>query len=253
LNFEKLSNPQMHDDGFFDDAVAETYDRDHGGTDQELIQLTVETLHQLAFDETALEFAAGTGRIAIPLNERGVRVKGIELSKPMVAQLRKKKGGAALDIVIGDMTSTRIEGSFSLVFLVFNTIDNLTSQEAQIECFKNASAHLKPGGRFLIETQVPPIQKIPFGETKLAFARTTDHWGIDEFDIATQQYSSHHIWTENGSQSQLSVPFRYAWPAEMDLMAKLAGLELEHRWEDWQRKPFSRFSRSHISVWRKPA
>ncbi len=242
----------MQDDGVFDERVAQTYARDHCGMDSALIRLTVDRLAELADGGRALEFAIGTGRIALPLQDRGVPVAGIELSKPMVAQLRSKAGAEAIDVAIGDMTATRMTGRFSLVFLVFNTIDNLTTQEAQVACFENAAAHLEPGGRFLIETLVPPIQKLPFGETRLAFARSEDHWGIDEFDVATQTYASHHIRTVDGAQSQLSVPFRYAWPAEMDLMARLAGLDLEHRWQDWNKAAFTRFGTSHVSVWRKP-
>lgn len=243
----------MNDDGYFDEAVAETYDRDHGGTDPRLIQATVDVLSELASGGAALEFAIGTGRIALPLIGRGVPVKGIELSRAMVAKLREKDGGTDIEVAIGDMTTARVEGCFSLVFLVFNTIDNLTNQAAQVACFRNAAAHLEPGGRFVVETQVPPIQRIPYGETKLAFACSDDHWGIDEFDVVTQQYASHHIWIEDGKHSRVSVPFRYAWPAELDLMAQLAGLELEHRWGDWKRAPFTNQSKSHVSVWRKPA
>lgn len=242
----------MNEDGFFDDSVASTYDRDHCGNDPELIQTTVDVLSQLAGGGSALEFAIGTGRVALPLCERGFNVKGIELSKAMVAQLRKKNDGADIDVVIGDMTSTKVDGDFSLVFLVFNTIDNLTSQEAQIACFANAAAHLEPGGRFLIETKVPPIQQLPFGESKRAFDCSTDHWGIDEFDITTQKYTSNHIWTKGGLQNQLSIPFRYTWPSELDLMARMAGFELEYRWGDWERAPFTKLSHSHVSVWRKP-
>ena len=242
----------MQDDGYFSESVANTYDHVHGDTDNALINQTVDVLHQLAGDGEALEFAVGTGRIALPLAEHGCVVKGIELSRAMVAELRKKETGAPIDVAIGDMTSTQIDGKFSLVFLVFNTIDNLLSQEAQIACFKNAAHHLLPGGRFLIETQVPQLQKIPFGETKVAFANSPNHMGIDEIDIATQRYTSSHIWIENGKHKQLTIPFRYAWPSELDLMAKLAGMELEHRWGDWKRGAFTHLSKSHISVWRKP-
>jgi SAM-dependent methyltransferase len=242
----------MHDDGFFDDVVARTYDQDQGRTDPELVRVTTKTLSRLACDGQILEFAIGTGRIALPLIELGHKVKGIDLSRAMVAELRKKAKGRDVEVAIGDMTSTTVSGSFSLVFLVFNTIDNLTSQDAQIACFENAAAHLEPGGRFVIETQVPPIQRIPLGETKLAFDRSSAHWGIDEYDVVTQRYTSSHIWIEDGSSKQVSIPFRYAWPAELDLMAKFAGLALEHRWGDWEQAPFISLSQRHISVWRKP-
>ena len=241
----------MTHDGYFDHDIAETYDQDHDGNDPLMIEKTVDCLIDLAGDGDILEFAVGTGRIALPLIKRNARVKGIELSKAMVKKLREKETGPAMEVAIGDMTSTRVEGSFSLVFLVFNTIDNLTSQHAQIACFENAARHLEPGGRFLVETLVPPLQKIPFGETKLAFANSRDHFGIDEFDIATQTYTSNHVWMNDSHHKHLSVPFRYAWPSEMDLMARMAGLEPEFRWSDWDRAPFDRSSTKHISVWRK--
>ncbi len=239
-------------DGFFDANVARTYDLRHE-TDPELIATMVGVLHELAGDGAALEFAIGTGRIALPLSERGVAVSGIELSQAMVDQLRLKDGGQSIDVLIGDMTTTTVEGSFSLVFLVYNTIDNLVTQDAQVACFQNAAAHLEPGGRFLIETLVPPLQRLPVGETKLAFDCSPDHWGMDEFDVTTQNYTSHHAWFSDGSANRNAVPFRYAWPAELDLMAKMAGLELEHRWDDWDRTPFNKLSAKHISVWRKPS
>jgi len=241
----------MSNDGYFPQAVARTYDTDHGGTDPALIRQTVEVLYDLAEGGPALEFAIGTGRIALPLSERGCSVSGIELSQAMVAELRKKETGNPIEVAIGDMTTTRVSGEFSLVFLVFNTIDNLTSQEAQIACFLNAAAHLSSGGRFLIETQVPPIQRLPFGETMSAFACSPQHMGIDDFDIVTQCYTSNHVWMDGDETTALTIPFRYVWPSELDLMARLAGLELEHRWSDWKRSPFDRFSKSQISVWRK--
>ncbi|MEX0370080.1 MAG: class I SAM-dependent methyltransferase [Tateyamaria sp.] len=241
----------MGDDGYFDEDVAKRYDEDHGGTDPWLIEKTVDCLFDLSGGGNTLEFAIGTGRIALPLVERGASVKGIELSTAMVKKLREKESGTPIDVAIGDMTSTQVPGAFSLVFLVFNTIDNLTTQQAQIACFRNAERHLGPKGRFLVETIVPPIQKIPFGEKKLAFASSGDHFGIDEFDVATQTYTSNHVWMKDGRHKYQSIPFRYAWPAELDLMANLAGLELEHRWSDWERSPFDHMSTKHISVWRR--
>ena len=173
------------------------------------------------------------------------------MSSAMVDQMRRKDGGSEIEVVVGDMTNCRVEGAFSLVFLVFNTIDNLTTQQAQVACFENAARHLAPGGRFLVETQVPPIQRIPFGEDKVAFACDDAHWGVDEFNTVDQTYSSHHIWLRGSEIERLSVPFRYAWPAEMDLMAQIAGMTLESRWEDWSQRPFTSTSRKHISVWRK--
>ena len=242
----------MTDDGVFDAEIAATYDEVHGGQDTRAVDKVASVLKDLAAGGPALEFAIGTGRVALPLKNLGLEVASIELSKAMVAELRKKETGRAIEVAVGDMTSTWLGRSFPLVFLVYNTIDNLTTQDAQIACFENAARHMQPGGRFLVETLVPPIQKIPFGETKLAFACSDNHWGIDEFDIVTQQYSSHHLRLKDGAHKKLSVPFRYAWPAELDLMARMAGLELESRWADWDKSPFTHVSKNHISVWRKP-
>lgn len=241
----------MNEDGHFGDAVAKNYDRDHGGNDPTLIKRTVDRLTELAGAGSILEFAVGTGRIALPLSARCRDVKGIELSSAMVAELRKKETGAPMDVVIGDMTSTRVLGDFSLVFLIFNTIDNLVTQEAQTACFQNAARHLVPGGRFVVETRVPPLQKLPFGETKLVFACNGDHIGIDDFDIATQTYRSNHVRLKGDRHERVSIPFRYVWPSELDLMAQAAGLELEHRWADWDKSPFTHLSQSHVSVWRR--
>ncbi|WP_299149192.1 class I SAM-dependent methyltransferase [uncultured Tateyamaria sp.] len=242
----------MNDDGYFDDAVAARYDDIHGGTDPAVIAQTVGCLLTLAEGGDILEFAVGTGRIALSLIDGGASVKGIELSKPMLEKLREKETRAPMDVAIGDMTSTRVEGAFSLVFLVFNTLDNVTTQAGQVACFENAARHLVSGGRFVVETQVPPVQKIPFGEFRHAFASSDQHFGVDEIDIADQTYTSNHVWMAHGQHTHLSIPFRYAWPSELDLMAQIAGLALEHRWSDWDRAPFDRMSTKHISVWRKP-
>lgn len=241
----------MTEDGYFDEAVAKVYEARHGGNDPALIERIVDRLAELAGTGDVLEFAIGTGRIALPLSARRHCVKGIELSKAMVAELRKKETGTPLDVVIGDITSTQVPGTFSLVYLVFNTIDNLVTQEAQIACFQNAARHLAPRGRFLIETRVPPIQQLPFGQTQLAFACDRDHVGVDEFDVATQTYTSTHVWMSGDQHEFVSIPFRYVWPSELELMAKLAGLELEHRWANWEKAPFTHSCRNHISVWRK--
>lgn len=183
----------MHDDGHFDAQVAARYDQDHGGNDPALVARCADLLATLAQNGRALEFAIGTGRIALPLAARGLEVSGIELSKAMVAELRKTEQSLPLEIAIGDMTTTRLPGAFSLVYLVFNTIDNLTSQEAQIACFANASRHFMPGGTFVIETNVPPLQHLPFGETLRAFAVADDHIGVEEIDVATQSHISHIV------------------------------------------------------------
>ncbi len=238
-------------DGVFDAEVAATYDANHGGTDPALVTRCVDRLVDLANGGAALEFAIGTGRIALPLVARGVPVSGNELSTAMLAQMRKKPGGADIPVVVGDMTQVRVDGAFSLVYLVYNTIDNLTTQGAQVACFENASRHLRPGGCFVVETLVPPLQRLPFGETHIPFAHAPEHWGVDEIDVVTQNYSSHHLWIKDGQAEHLSAPFRYAWPAELDLMARIAGMTLEHRWQDWTRAPFTNMSKTHVSVWRK--
>ena len=202
----------------------------------------------------ALELAIGTGRIALPLRRRGIDVHGIDLSAAMVDQLRAKPGGEAVPVVIGDMTSTRVDGLFDLVYLVFNTIGNLTEQDAQVACFANAATHLRPGGAFVIETEVPGVRWLPPTESFRVYHHSDDHVGIDEYDPATQQMSTHHYFRRaDGSYQRRSLPFRYTWPAELDLMARLAGLHLRERWSDWTRTPFTSISEAHISVWEKPA
>ncbi|SCB61563.1 Methyltransferase domain-containing protein [Rhizobium aethiopicum] len=239
----------MHDDGFFDEAVAATYDDAGEISAPEVVGPAVDLLAEFAGGGRVLEFAIGTGRLALPLARKGVQVEGIELSRAMVSRLRTKEGGAEIPVVIGDMATTLIERRFSLVYLAFNTINNLTSQRAQVACFINAARHLEPGGHFLIEVGVPPLQRLPLGETILAFDRTETHWGVDEFDVVNQNFSSHHIWIQDGNYRHFSVPFRYAWPAEFDLMARLAGLELKGRWGGWKKEPFTNLSDRHVSVW----
>lgn len=204
---------------------------------------------------TALEFAVGTGRVAIPLAARGVAVTGIELSEPMAAQLRQKVDEATLPVVIGDMATTRVPGEFDLVYLVFNTISNLRTQAEQVECFRNAARHLKPGGRFVIELWVPAIRRMPPGQSVVPMSMGENgHLVFDTYDLATQECTSHHYFHEaDGTTRYGSGNFRYIWPAECDLMAQLAGLEFESRYADWHRAPFTSDSESHVSVWRKPA
>lgn len=240
----------MSDDGFFDAKVALTYDAKHATPEADIAQM-VDRLKELAAGGATLEFAIGTGRIALPLAAAGVSVKGIELSQAMVDEMRKKPGGAAIETIVGDMTTAKMAGDFALVFLVYNTIDNLTTQDAQVACFQNAADHLAPGGRFLIETLVPPIRHLPPGTPHLAFDKSDTHWGIDTFDLVAQTFTSSHIWIEQTGMSHFSAPFRYAWPAELDLMARLAGMTPEARWADWGGGAFTSDSRKHVSVWRK--
>jgi SAM-dependent methyltransferase len=242
----------VHDDGYFDERIAASYDRSSAEMfDVEVVDPAVDALADLAGPGRALELGIGTGRIALPLAQRGVPVHGVDLSRAMVARLRAKPGGDDIGVTIGDFATTRVKGAFSLVYLVFNTIGNLTTQAAQVACFRNAAAHLEPGGRFVIEVGVPELQRLPRGETFLVFDVREDHWGIDEYDVATQALTSHHFSVVDGHIERFSMPFRYVWPSELDLMARLGGMRLRERWGGWKREPFTSDSRQHVSVWEK--
>ncbi|WP_261562383.1 class I SAM-dependent DNA methyltransferase [Frankia tisae] len=219
----------------------------------EVLDPAVDFLTRLAGSGAALEFAIGTGRVAIPLVARGVPVTGIELSASMVAQLRRKADEETLPVIVGDMTTTTVPGEFSLVFLVWNSISNLRAQAEQVDCFRNAARHLGPGGRFVIELWTPPVRRLPPGQRAVPVSTGDRHLVLDTYDLATQQCTSRHYWHEaDGTVRYDSGSFRYVWPAECDLMAQLAGLELENRYADWDGSPFISDSESHISVWRKP-
>jgi SAM-dependent methyltransferase len=236
--------------GLFGEEVAARYDEDGTGVfAPAVVDPVVDVLAELAGDGRALELAIGTGRIALPLAARGVPVAGIDDSEAMVARLRAKAGSEAIEVVIGDMTTTRVDGEFSLVYLVFNTIFNLTTQDAQVACFENAAAHLAPGGQFVVETGVPALQRLPLGQTIIPFRADARGLGFDVYDVVTQRFSSQHYPIDEHGIRVRSVEFRYAWPAELDLMARIAGLELEARWANWQREPFTAVSTSHVSVW----
>jgi SAM-dependent methyltransferase len=228
----------------YDDEVAEMFDA--ATTDA-----AVEFLAGLAGAGGALELGIGTGRIALALARHGIAVSGIDLSPAMVARMRAKPGGEEIPVTIGDFAATRVEGTFSLVYLVFNTIMNLTTQDEQVACFQNAARHLEPGGRFVIEVGVPELQRLPPGETVRAFEITPTHLGFDEFEIATQGLVSHHYSIRDGKATVHSIPFRYVWPAELDLMARLAGMRLRERWGGWRREPFTAECSMHVSVWEK--
>ncbi|MFC4783722.1 class I SAM-dependent DNA methyltransferase [Nocardioides sp. MAHUQ-72] len=240
---------------YFDGDVAKRYDDpDDVMFSPEVLGPTVDLLADLADGRAVLELAIGTGRVALPLSERAVRVHGIELSAAMVEQLRAKPGAEKIDVAIGDMTTTRVEGRFGLAYLVFNTIGNVTTQDGQVAVFENAAAHLEPGGLFLVENLVPIVQKLPPGERFAVFDHTDKHLGIDEYDVATQRTWSHHYSSTDGeTYHRRSIPFRYVWPAELDLMARIAGLRLRERWAGWDRSPFTAESPSHVSVWEKPS
>jgi SAM-dependent methyltransferase len=237
----------------FGERVAARYDDDPVMFDSAVVGPTVDFLAGLAGNGAALELGIGTGRIALPLAQRGVRVHGIDLSEAMVARLRAKPGAEEIGVTIGDFASTVVEGTFSLAYLVFNTIMNLTTQDEQVACFQNVAAHLEPGGCFVIEVGVPGLQRLPPGEIFQPFTVTPTRLGFDEYDIAVQGLVSHHYSVVDGSFNLNSVPFRYVWPAELDLMARIAGLALRERWSGWLREPFTSDSTTHVSVWEKPA
>lgn len=217
----------------------------------DVLDPTVNFLAQRAGRGPALEFAIGTGRVAVPLSARGVPVAGIDLSEPMVRELRKKPGSGDIPVSIGDMTSTTAPGAFSLVYLVFNAITCLLTQDQQVECFRNAAKHLQPGGCFVIEVFIPQLQRLPPGETARPFHVGEHHLGFDTFDLVNQRLVSHHYSIEDGAARTFRSPHRFVWPSELDLMAKLAGLELRERWADWNETPFTADSTSHVSVWQK--
>ena len=244
----------MHDDGSFDEVIAAGYDESSADMfDPDVLGPAVDFLAELAGKGRALELGIGTGRVALPLAERGVLVHGIELSNAMASKLREKPGGDAIDVTIGDFATTTVEGSFALVYLVYNTIMNVTTQDGQVAVFRNAAEHLEPGGSFVIEVMIPQLQRLPPGDTHQVFEAGGDHWGVDEYDVATQGLVSHHFSLVDGTFRRSSMPFRYVWPAELDLMAELGGMRLRERWGGWRREPFSGESRTHVSVWETPA
>jgi len=240
----------VHD--YFGREVAQGYDDDSERFGAAWLEAETGFLADLAgTGGMALELAIGTGRVAVPLRARGIDVHGIDLSESMVEQLRAKPGGDDIPVTIGDISTVRVDGTFDVVYLVFNTFGNLTSQEAQVACFENAAAHLRPGGCFVIEGGVPGVRS---GERYRVFHHSDEHLGVDEYDTATQQMYSHHYTREDdGRYRRRSIPFRFAFLSELDLMGRIAGLELRERWAWWDRTPFTPASEAHVSVWEKPA
>src|ERR671935_1196521 len=237
----------------FGEHVAERYDERYADlAGPAVVDPIVDFLADLARGGAALEFGVGTGRIALPLSQRGVRVHGIELSEAMVARLRAKPGAEEIDVTIGDFATTRVDGTFSIAYLVANTIMNLTTQDEQVACFQNVAAHLEPGGCFVIEVLVPGLRRLLPGQTFQLFDVSPTHVGFDEYDVLRQGLVSHHYWIEDGKVERFSPPFRYAWPAELDLMARLAGMTLRERYADWKGEPFTSESEKHVSVWEVP-
>jgi SAM-dependent methyltransferase len=239
---------------YFDEPVAATYDQDESERfSPSTVDKTVGVLAELAGGR-ALELGVGTGRVALPLAAAGVDVTGIDLSEEMVARLRAKPGGDRIPVTIGDFATTSVGTGFTLAYLVFNTIMNLTTQDQQVDCFRNAAAHLAPGGRFVIEVGLPDIRLLPRGEQSRLrlWSCGPTNWAYDEYgDPASQAVTGHYIEVRDGAGSYRTTPFRYVWPAELDLMARLAGMRLEHRWGDWDRRPFTSDSEQHVSVWRR--
>jgi len=240
-------------EGFFGERVAAFYDeRSAAMSEPAVVDPIVDLLAGLAGDGGALEFGVGTGRIALPLAERGVRVTGIDDSEAMLRRLRAKPGAGRIDVATGDFATTRVEGEFSLVYLVANTILNLVTQDAQVACFENAAVHLRDGGSFVIETMVPELQSLPVGQTVIPIRADPEGFSYDVYDVVTQRFSSQHFYVVAGRLEAFPVEFRYVWPAELDLMARLAGLRLRERWAGWGREPFTSLSRGHVSVYEQP-
>jgi SAM-dependent methyltransferase len=246
--------PRVRQEDIWDDETARGYDTPGAGVfAPEVLDPTVDRLAGLADGGRALEFAIGTGRVAVPLAERGVPVSGIELSRPMVGRLREKADETAIPVVVGDMAAARVPGEFSLVYLVYNTVSNLLTQDEQVACFGNAARHLRPGGRFVVELWVPDLQRLPPGAPAAVFAVEPGYVGFDSYDVLHQQVVSHHVRFGEDRQARLfRSPHRYVWPAELDLMARLAGFTLESRHADWSGAEFTAESRSHVSVYRLP-
>jgi SAM-dependent methyltransferase len=242
------------EDGYFGESVAATYDESSAEMfEPAVVDAAVDVLAELARGGRALELGIGTGRIAPPLARRGVGVHGTDLSRAMVARLRAKPGGDAVGVTIGDFATARAAGTFSVAYLVFNTIMNLTTQEAQVACFRNVAAHLEPGGCFVVEVTIPDLRRLPPGQDAVPFEVSPTRWAFDRYDVATQAMSSNYVEVVDGRGRYRSIPFRYVWPAELDLMAQLAGMRLRQRCDDWTKAPFTSDSRQHVSVWEKPA
>jgi SAM-dependent methyltransferase len=247
-----MSTPDEQD-GYFGERVAARYDEDTSAMfEPAVVDAAVEFLAGLAGRGRALELGIGTGRLALPLARRGVPVHGIDLSRAVVDRLRAKPGGDAVGVTVGDFATTKADGTFSVVYLVFNTIMNLTKQDAQVACFRNAAAHLEPGGCFVVEVGIPDLRRLPPGQNVVPFHVSPTGWAYDVYDVATQAMSSNYVEVTGGRGEYRSIPFRYVWPAELDLMAQLAGLALRERWSGWTRELFTSDSEQHVSVWQKP-
>jgi SAM-dependent methyltransferase len=250
MTFERQTNMPTN---YFGESVAKGYDADlPEWFDAGVVGPVVDALAEMALNGNALELGIGTGRIALPLSQRGIRVHGIDLSPEMLNEMRRKPGAEAIDVTTGDFATTKVGKTFDLAYIVFNTITNLTTQEAQVACFRNVATHLKPGGCFVIEVFVPELRRLPPGAKLIANRVGAEKLDFDEYDVATQGLISHHYRSVDGKLTGYSSPFRYVWPAELDLMAQLAGMTLRDRWEYWDRRPFTNESPMHVSVWELP-
>ncbi|MGV9559672.1 class I SAM-dependent methyltransferase [Streptomyces sp. NPDC003522] len=246
---------QLDQQQLWDADTASRYDTPGTGMfAPEVLGPTVDRLAELASGGRALEFAIGTGRVAVPLAARGVPVTGVELSRPMIGQLRTKADESAIPVVVGDMATTRAPGEYALVYLVHNTISNLLTQAEQVACFRNAARHLTPGGRFVVELWVPELRRLPPGQEATVWHAEPGYIGLDTYDVLRQHVVSHHFrFDGSGRRARLDrSPHRYVWPAELDLMARLAGFVPESRHADWTGSAFTAESRSHVSVYRLP-
>jgi SAM-dependent methyltransferase len=235
---------------YFDEPVAAHYDETSAAMfEREVVEPAVRFLADLAGDGAALEFGIGTGRIALPLSGRGVHVHGIDLSPAMIARLQAKPGAGDIRVTGGDFATTRVDGAFRLVYIVWNAIMSLTTQDEQVACFRNAADHLGPDGRFVVEVMVPELQRLPPGETVRPYLVSPERVSFDVYDTVAQGLVSNHYYLGGGEERLVAVPFRYVWPAELDLMARLAGMMLWARWGGWKREPFTADSTAHVSVW----
>jgi Methyltransferase domain len=243
----------MAEDHFGESVAARFDERYAHQADLAVVGPIVDFVAGLAGEGAALELGVGTGRIALPLAARGVPVHGIELSEAMLARMRAKPGAELVGVTVGDFATATVEATFTVAYVVANTIMNLTTQDEQVACFENVAAHLEPGGSFVVEVLVPRLRRLPPGERFQPFAVSPTHLGFDEYDVARQGLISHHYWIEEGGIEVLSPPFRYVWPSELDLMARIAGMSLRERWAGWAREPFTSESERHVSVWETPA
>jgi SAM-dependent methyltransferase len=235
---------------YFNERVAERYDAEFADMFvPAIVDPAVSFLADLAGDGAALELGIGTGRIALPLSQRGVRVHGIDLSAAMIARLRAKPGAAGIEVTVGDFATTRVGGEFRLAYLIFNTIMGLATQDDQVNCFRNVAAQLEPGGCFVIEVMVPELRRLPPGQNVVPFQATQTGWGYDVYDVVSQAVTANYVDITDGRGEHTTYPGRYVWPAELDLMAQLAGMTLRERWGGWGREPFTSESTEHVSVW----